>query len=161
MDARSDHFVIPELCNTRALALLILFSQLLVLVLLFAGGEVSWVRLGLMSLAVQWVALVSAAVLCLLRKYLIGFGVAVGTSLAMLTVVGVTVSLGYVTETVLERGPGVWERILGQVVIAVIITGLVLRYFYVQQRLRMQEQSELQSRIQALQSLLYIEISQH
>ena len=36
--------------------------------------------------------------------------------------------------------------------IAGIITGLALRYFYVQQRLRAQEQAELQSRIQALQS---------
>jgi len=37
-------------------------------------------------------------------------------------------------------------------VISGIITGLVFRYFYVQQRLRLQEQAELQSRIQALQS---------
>jgi two-component system sensor histidine kinase AlgZ len=36
--------------------------------------------------------------------------------------------------------------------IACIIAGMVLRYFYVQQQLREQEQSELQSRIQALQS---------
>ena len=152
MDARTDHFVIPELCNTRALALLILFSELLVLVLLFAGGEVSWVRLGLMSLAVQWVALVSAAVLCLLRGFLTKLGVALGTSMAMLTVVLVTTGLGYLNEVVIDRGPGALERILGHVVIAAIITGLVLRYFYVQQRLRVQEQSELQSRIQALQS---------
>ena len=41
---------------------------------------------------------------------------------------------------------------LTQLTIAGILGGLVLRYFYVQQRLRIQEQAELQSRIQALQS---------
>jgi len=51
-----------------------------------------------------------------------------------------------------ERGGDTVVRVLGQLIIAGIITGLVLRYFYVQQRLRLQEQSELQSRIQALQS---------
>ncbi len=47
---------------------------------------------------------------------------------------------------------GQWAAIAKQLGIACIIAGMVLRYFYVQQQLREQEQSELQSRIQALQS---------
>lgn len=152
MNARAEHFIIPELCNTRALALLILFTQLLVVVLLFAGGEVSWVRFGLMSLFVQWIALVSAGLLCLLRKPLQQLSVAVGASVAFALVVAVTLGVGAVTETVLDRGPGVVGRLAGQAVVAAIIAGLMMRYFYVQQRLRIQEQAELQSRIQALQS---------
>ena len=45
-----------------------------------------------------------------------------------------------------------WPRMATQRASAGIITGMVLRYFYVQEQLREQEQSELQSRIQALQS---------
>jgi len=45
-----------------------------------------------------------------------------------------------------------WSAILRQLVISGIIAALALRYFYVQQQLRQQEQSELRSRIQALQS---------
>ncbi|WP_197468509.1 sensor histidine kinase, partial [Alcanivorax sp. HI0083] len=36
--------------------------------------------------------------------------------------------------------------------IAAIIAGLVMRYFYVQEQLRQKDQAELQARIQALQS---------
>ena len=86
MSVRLDHFVIPELCNTSALALLVLFSQLLVVILLFAGGEISWVRFGLMSLFVQWVALVSAGVLCLLRKPVANLSLVPGSSLAFFVV---------------------------------------------------------------------------
>jgi len=152
MSARPAHFVIPELCNTTAITLLVLFSQLLVVILLFAGGEVSWVRFGLMSLFVQWIALVSAGSLCLLRKPLGHMNLPVGSTLAFVVVMFVTLLVSLAAEWVLDRGGDTALRILGQLAIAGIITGLVLRYFYVQQRLRLQEQSELQSRIQALQS---------
>lgn len=152
MSARPAHFAIPELCNTPAIALLVLFSQLLVVVLLFAGEEISWVRFGLMSLYVQWVALLSAAGLCALRQPLTRLSLEVGAGIMFAVVLLVTGSVGVLTESLLERGPGAPLRILGQLIIAGIITGLVLRYFYVQQRLRLQEQAELQSRIQALQS---------
>lgn len=152
MSAPPAHFVIPELCNTTALTLLVLFSQLLVVILLFAGGELSWVRFGLMSLFVQWVALVSAGGLCLLRKPLERLGLVAGAVGAFLLVLVVTLVVSALAEWVVDRGPGSFARIAGQLIIAGIIAGLVLRYFYVQQRLRLQEQSELQSRIQALQS---------
>ena len=59
----SRPFVVPELCNVGALSLLVLFGELLVLVLLFAGGELSWMRLALMSLFVPWVALTRAGLI--------------------------------------------------------------------------------------------------
>ncbi len=152
MNSRPEHFIFPDLCNTSALVLLILFSQLLVVVMLFAGGEVSWLRLGLMSLFVQWIALVSAGVLCLLRPWILTLDLVLGASFALLVVILVTLGVGFATELVFDQGPGRWQRLGGQVAIAGIISGLVLRYFYVQQRLRLQEQAELQSRIQALQS---------
>jgi len=152
MSVRPDHFVIPELCNTTALALLVIFSQLLVVILLFAGGEISWVRFGLMSLFVQWVALVSAGCLCLLRKPIGNLGLVLGSTLAFMVVMVVTTLVSAAVEWIIDRGPDPLLRYLGQLAISGIITGLVFRYFYVQQRLRLQEQSELQSRIQALQS---------
>lgn len=152
MSVRAEHFIIPELCNTRALALLILFSQLLAVVLLFAGGDPSWVSFGLMSLFVHWIALVSAGLLCVLRGTLMRLHLALGATLAFLLVILVTLAIGWVAESVMERGPGMAQRLAGQALVAGIISGLLMRYFYVQQRLRMQEQSELQSRIQALQS---------
>jgi two-component system sensor histidine kinase AlgZ len=151
VNPRPDHFVIPDLCNTSGLALLILFSQLLVVVLLFAG-DVSWVRLGLMSMFIQSIALVSAGIMCLSRGWILRLNLVMGATFALVIVLVVTLLIGLATEQVVDRGPGMPERWAGQMVIAGIISGLVLRYFYVQQRLHQQEQAELKSRIQALQS---------
>ncbi len=152
MSARPEHFVIPELCNTTAITLLVLFSQLLVVILVFAGNELSWVRFGLMSLFVQWIALGSAGLLCLLRQPLSKLSLPLGSTLAFGVVMCVTLAVSFTAEAVVPSGGDMGLRVLGQLTIAGIITALVLRYFYVQQRLRLQEQAELQSRIQALQS---------
>ncbi len=151
-DARP--FAVPELCNAGAISLLVLFGELLVLVLLFAGGEVSWMRLALMSLFVQWVALTSAGLICLSRRWLAGLGLVTGSLVAFAMVMTVTFVYGLISGYVVSGSLGAigWETLAGQLIIAGIITVLALRYFYVQQQLRAQEQSELESRIQALQS---------
>ncbi|HEY5645083.1 MAG TPA: sensor histidine kinase [Pseudomonadales bacterium] len=152
-DARA--FWVPDLCNVGAISLLVLFGELLVVVLLFSGGEVSWVRLALMSLFVQWVGLTSAGLICLLRGWLARLPLIAGSLSAFGIVMGVTLIVGLVSGWILSGGvPSALDlsRLLGQLIIAGIITVLVLRYFYVQQQLRAQEQSELESRIQALQS---------
>ena len=154
--AGSRPFIVPELCNVAAISLLILFGELLVLVLLFAGGELSWIRLALMSLLVQWVALSSAGLLCATRSRLSKLGLTAGGLAAFFLVMVVTFSVGIGSAWLLAGSASAdsinWETIAGQLVIAGIITVLALRYFYVQQQLRAQEQAELESRIQALQS---------
>lgn len=147
----SRPFAVPELCNVGAISLLILFGELLVLVLLFAGGELSWMRLALMSLFVQWVALTSAGLICVSRSWLSGLGLVPGSVVAFAMVMMVTFSVGLLSGRLLN-GAVDWGTVAGQLVIAGIITALALRYFYVQQQLRVQEQSQLESRIQALQS---------
>ena len=150
----SRRFFVPDLCNVPALSVVVLASQLLVVVLLLGGGELSWPRFALLSLFVQWVALTSAALLCVTRGYLSRLGSIAGAFAAFLLVLGVTLLVGVVSDRVLaSAGVGIdWPSVLRQMVIAGVITGLVLRYFHVQNKLREQEQSELQSRIQALQS---------
>ncbi len=154
MDSRP--FAVPDLCNVTAISLLVLFGELLVLMLLFAGGEISWMRLALMSLFVQWVALTSAGLICATRSWLAGLGLIRGSATAFAMVMGVTLSVGLISGWLLSAAePGTviaWQTLAGQLIIAGIITALALRYFHVQQQLRAQEQSELESRIQALQS---------
>ena len=154
--SRSLPFVVPELCNVGAISLLVLFGELLVLVLLFAGGEVTWMRLALMSLFVQWVTLASAGILCTTRRALAHLGLVAGAVSAFVLVMLVTLTVGIAADRILVESPSntpiAWQTIMGQLVISGIITALALRYFYVQQQLRVQEQSELRSRIQAMQS---------
>lgn len=151
-----EHFRIPELCNVAALTVVILVAQLLVLVLLLAGQEITWARFALLSLFVQWVALTSAGMLCFFRPIFLRFTLLQGAGLAFLLVMMSTLIVGMAGDRVLGGSdflmPVDWPAIGRQLAIAGIITGMVLRYFYVQQRLREQERSELQARIQALQS---------
>ncbi len=151
MSNRPTQFVVPDLCNVTAVSLLVLVGQLLALVLLFAGGSTTWVRFALTSLFVQWVTLTSAGILCWARPWLTRLRLVNGSMLAFAIVMVVTLSVGLVSELLLSAYVS-WVTIGGQLVISGIITGLALRYFYVQEQLRAQEQSELQSRIQALQS---------
>lgn len=139
-----------------ALTVVILVAQLFVLVLLLAGQELSWARFALLSLFVQWVALTSAGMLCFSRPFFLRFSLLRGAALAFLLVMLSTLLVGFIGDRVLGSGGFStqvdWAAIVRQLGIAGIITGMVLRYFYVQQRLRDQERSELQARIQALQS---------
>ncbi len=151
MSNRPTQFVVPELCNVTAVSVLVIVGQLLVLVLLFAGGSTTWVRFALTSLFVQWVTLTSAGILCWTRPWLARLTLVNGSTLALAIVMAVTLSVGLVSELLLSVSVS-WTTIGGQLVISGIIAGAVLRYFYVQEQLRAQEQSELQSRIQALQS---------
>ncbi|MEQ8860628.1 MAG: sensor histidine kinase [Pseudomonadales bacterium] len=152
----AEHFSVPNLCTAPAITLVVLVGELLVLVLLFAGAEISWVRLALLSLFVQWVALLSAGSLCAARPLFARIDLISGALLAFALVMLVTLAVGLVADRVVAGslfGGAVDARmLLRELVIASIIAALALRYFYVQQQLRLQEQSELRSRIQALQS---------
>ena len=152
----AEHFRIPDLCTVPAISMVVLFGELLALVLLFAGAELSWMRLALLSLFVQWVALISAGTLCACRPLLARLRLVPGALLAFSALLLVTFTVGLAADRVVAGSwlgvPVDWPMIGRELVVAGIIAALALRYFYVQQQLRAQEQSELQSRIQALQS---------
>ncbi len=154
--AEESRFAVPNLCSVTALMLVVLFSELLVLVMMFGGGEVSWMRFALTSLGVQWVAMVSAGLLCALRTRLERFSVLSGALLAFALVMLVTLVVSVVADRLLAGSLDLtvvhWRAVGGHLVIAGIISALALRYFHVQQQLRAREQAELKSRIQALQS---------
>jgi two-component system sensor histidine kinase AlgZ len=155
---RPTRFVVPDLCNPPALAVAVLVGELLVIVLLLAGPRITWEGLALTSLYVQWIVLMSAGLLCWVRPWLLRMSLARGAFVALGLVMAIALVVSLVAERVVVGWPTYGEvpldarRVLEQLAIALIITGMVLRYFYVQQQLREQEQSELQSRIQALQS---------
>ena len=147
--ARPTRFVIPDLCNAPALSIVVLVGELLVLVLLFAGGPLTWEGLALKSLYVQWVVLMSAGALCGTRRWLAQMGLAPGALLAFVMIALLTLAVGLGADRVVagtmsySAVPLNWAAIAKQLGIACVIAGMVLRYFYVQQQLREQEQSEL------------------
>jgi len=121
--------------------------------------DFSLARLATTSLFVQWVGLTSAALVCQLRPRLNRLSSDSAAVAVVLLVVLDTLVFSIIANTVMGWVAGVLpvtslvnQETLVNGLIAAIISGLVMRYFYVQEQLRQKGQAELQSRIQALQS---------
>ncbi|MNF32892.1 Sensor histidine kinase YpdA [compost metagenome] len=157
--ASSADFFLPELCAPEALLSLVLLAELLVLVLVLAEPlqpSFDWVRLALTSLFVQWLVLLSAAALCRLRPWLMGLPQALAGILCGALVVALTLACtwaaGWFGLSVPRPQEGQLNLYLRHGLIALIMSGLVLRYFYLQSQWRRQQQAELRARLEALQA---------
>ena len=158
-------FFLPDLCTPKAVLLLVLVAELFVLVLVLAmsESEFDWNRLALTSLFTQWIVLICAALLCRLRRLLARCSIPVITVVSLALCVAVTLAFtlgaGYVFHCQLDAGREMtvihgW-LLLRNGLIAVIMTGILLRYLYLQKELARQQQAELQARIQSLQSRIH------
>ncbi|MEX6500861.1 sensor histidine kinase [Pseudomonas sp. 25A3E] len=157
--AAVDDFFVPELCQSEALLSMVLLAELLVLVLVLAEPMqpgFDWVRLALTSLFVQWNVLLSAALLCRLRPLLARLGPALAGGLCCAIVVGLTLACTAVADFYSLGGPlphaGEAKLYLRHALISLIMSALLLRYFYLQSQWRRQEQAELRARIESLQA---------
>lgn len=155
----SDDFFVPELCQADTLLSLILLAELLVLVLVLAEPMVSgfdWMRLALTSLFVQWIVLLSAAVLCRIRPYLAQRSASTAIFLICLLVVMLTLACTalaeyfYLTENLTQEARS--HLYIRHALISLIMCALLMRYFYLQSQWRRQQQAELQARLKALQA---------
>lgn len=166
----SPGFDIPELCTVQALALVVIAAELLALVVTLVDREPSWVRVAVVSLFVQWSALGSTGALCLARHRLAAFSPLVGGVCAWSMVIAVIATFALIGELTVTGNTGAavrelfgqppplgvtppaWNDVLRTIAVGVVVSGMLLRYLYVQQTLRSREQAELRLRLQALQS---------
>ncbi len=157
--AHQDDFFVPELCQPEALLSMVVLAELLVLVLVLAEPMLAgfnWERLALTSLFVQWIVLLSAALLCRLRPLLARLNAALAGGLCCALVVGLTLACTAIADYFALGGPllskGEVNLYLRHALISLIMSALLLRYFYLQSQWRRQEQAELRARIEALQA---------
>ncbi len=157
--AREEAFFLPGFCDIRLVFAVVMIAELLAIVLVLANSHNDpWSDLGLVSLFVQWIALASAAVLCLARPLLVRFG---NTAAALVSYLLLLLVTAIITELAWRTGfsggnpadgsdhAGFLFRNLG---ISAILSALVLRYLYVQHQWRRQIQAEAQARVEALQA---------
>jgi len=154
---------LPDFCANRAGFLLVLIAELLAVVLALTQSrslESFWTTLALASLFVQWVALMTALVLCRCRRWLnqrsavattlAAFGVAqLLTLLCSLLVLWLEVAV----DAVGLQPSG--ATIASHQAISGIVTLLALRYFYMQHQWKQQVQAETRARFQALQARIH------
>lgn len=157
-DLKQDFFL-PDLCQAQSILFLVLVAELLVFVqVLFSSSffDFDWLALGLASLFIQWVVLASAALLCNIRPWLMGMSTPKATAVAYVLILLLVLVFSFGAEMILEGMLTVTEsgrgRIVRNFLIAMIMTGIAFRYFFLSHQLRSREQAELTSRIQSLQS---------
>lgn len=162
-----DNFFLPDLCNVRAVMVLILLSEALVTALVLTESSLAgfeWSRFATISYFVQWVALLSVALLCQSRTFMSRLALrwAVAWAMSLLLLVSLVISVGgeYLlflygtTNSYSNLGHWVidWGWVLRNLVLSAIFGAMALRYFYVQSQWKLKSQAELTSRLQALQA---------
>ncbi|MGB5835041.1 MAG: histidine kinase [Thiohalocapsa sp.] len=142
---------------------LVLYGELLAILLTLASPSPLssfWVRLGPLSLLVLVVALLSATLLCLLRRALrkLGGGLSVGVALAL--VVGSALGAAYAAAWMLpwaESGglfpdDGARGLLIRAGLISAIVGAMMLRYLYLHDQWRAQVEAVANARFQTLQA---------
>ena len=142
----------------------VLIGELVALTLSLARPDAAFLtELARVSMFLQWLGLTSAAVLCYSRSWLARFSVpqsSVAVFALLLANTTVISELALWFGTALTPG-GFFERalpsdhapfVLRNAGICVIVTALLLRYFFVTHQWQKHVRAEAQSRIQALQA---------
>ncbi|NWO04993.1 MAG: sensor histidine kinase [Alteromonadaceae bacterium] len=154
---KTPEFFVPDLCRVRAVFLMLVTSELLVLVLAVVQapqGWIDWSYFGLLSLFVQWATLTSAAFICLLRPRLANTGIARATTVIVFIVVLDVLAFSLFADRVLHPSPGGvdWQTIAKKLLLAALITLMVLRYFYLQHQWQQQREAQMQAQLASLQA---------
>ena len=163
-DAVSDDFFVPDFCATRMVFAIVLVVELLAVTMSLARPDVPFLtELARLSMFLQWLGLTSAALLCSARPYLKRLSVPRGSAavfvllLANTTLIsevalwlGDYLSARGVTQVLFPRDH--WPFVLRNLGICVIVTAMLLRYFFVTQQWRHHVRAEARSRIEALQA---------
>jgi two-component system sensor histidine kinase AlgZ len=161
---RADFFL-PNFCAIQPVLLLVIFSQLLAITFVLVGEPLlpfPWETLALISVFILWVTLTTASLWCILREKMMRWPEQRAASLCYIILVLVTLFFSLFSQWLtplhhfsLNQFSPYWPDICRHVLIAAIIGGLILRYFYLTGQLEKQRRSELIHRIQALQSRIH------
>ncbi|MEO8224820.1 MAG: histidine kinase [Gammaproteobacteria bacterium] len=165
--AGADRFAIPDLCSPLAVFGVVLASQLLALLLTLAGPP-GWFafysHLAQTALLLLWTGLLSAAVLCRVRGWLMQFPVPEGSVVAYLLVMACVTGVSeaaFWTGRYLGSSPDTgggwfptdhWSFLARNLGIATLVMAPLLRYFYVSQEWQRNVRREAEARLNALQA---------
>jgi two-component system sensor histidine kinase AlgZ len=158
-----ENCFLPSFCAARVVFAVVVIAELLAFVLTLVSPGVlddPWGNLGLISVFMQWVALASAALLCLSRPLLSRMGNTAAAIISYLLVLLVTALVSELAFWLMIRStlfPDLASDqhatfLLRNLAISTVVAAVVLRYLYVQFQWRQQVKTEARARIQALQA---------
>jgi two-component system, LytTR family, sensor histidine kinase AlgZ len=164
LDASGDDFFLPDFCATRMVFAVVLVAELLAVTLALARPTPGFLtELARISMFLQWLGLTSAALLCYSRPRLKRLTVPQSALAVFLLLVANTL---LISELALWFGTGFdarsvdsaiapsanWTFLARNAGICVIVTALLLRYFFVTHQWQTHVRAEAASRIEALQA---------
>ncbi len=155
---------LPDLCTIRSVFVVILLAQLFSFILSINPNRsmsINWLQLSLVSLFIQWCALTSCALLCALRKTLGRFSDGFAGFLSYLIILSIIYIISELTY--LALAVPAWEYInhtrtsflTHNLFIGALISGPVLRYFYIQHQWKLKVTAESKARFAALQARIH------
>jgi two-component system sensor histidine kinase AlgZ len=157
-----SHFL-PNFCRGRAVFGIVLIAELLAVVITLITRRISenlFQDLALISLFVQWMALLSAATLCGARRYLNTLPKNRALGFAYLLLLAVELATSELAVWVLWLSGGIgsprpdWYAYfhIQNFAVTAILSALALRYFLARHQLRQRTLSEARAKIEALRS---------
>lgn len=147
---------IPDFCSLPNALILLLGVQTLALIVTLIKTEhalIDWPLLGLSSFLLHCIGLSAAAMLCGLRQKLSTKSVAQQAFISLVVVVGCTAMISWIAGAYVytfDEHPAMF--ITSNTIIATLLSGLSLRYLYLDFIAKQQQQAMLSARIEALQS---------
>jgi two-component system sensor histidine kinase AlgZ len=149
----------PDFCGVRPVLAVVVSAELLAMVLALAtGGGIDrfWSELSVRTLYVQWIALSSAALVCLLRRWLGCMSHALAGMVAWLLIMLVALLVVEAAVWLIPRGAfdthAHADLLLETLGISGITGALVLRYLYENYQQKQRELAEGRARLRALQA---------
>ena len=162
LDSKLDAFYIPDFCATRMVFAVVLIAELVALTLALARPDAPFLtELARISLFLQWLGLTNAALLCYSRRWLARLTVPQSSIAAFVLILLNTVVISELSlwlgtafgaVGITEMPTDHWPFLLRNAGIALIVTALLLRYFFVTHQWQTHVRAEALSRIQALQA---------
>jgi len=156
---------LPDFCRARAVLAIVIICELTALVLALARNEVAlgfWADLVRTSIFLLWIGLCGAGMLCVLRGRLNQQSVAKGSAIvlalsAALVMLISTVAYWFGNNVLWLNDNALvhsdhWTFLVRNAGIALVVTALALRYFYVTHEWRHNVELQAKARVHALQA---------
>jgi len=152
---------LPDFCGVRTVFAVVISAELLAMVLALAAGSgvnQFWAELSVRSLYVQWIALSSAGLICLLRRWLGCMSHTLAGIVAWLLILMVALLVVEMTVWLIPRElfstHGHEDLLLETMGVSGIIGALILRYLYENHQQKQRELAKSRAKLQALQATI-------
>ena len=156
---------LPDFCRAQAVLAVVIICELTALVLALARNEAVlgfWPDLARTSMFLMWIGLCGATMLCVLRSYLNRQSVRKGSAIVLALTAALVMLIssgaywigsraGWINETGIVTQDH-WTFLVRNVFIALVVTALALRYFYVTHEWRHNVELQARARVHALQA---------